>query len=59
MKNTIFETKAEMPPQSNSPDVVRTALTMSEMRRDRMPAHFTPCDTSVENVQRPRRGHGY
>ena len=55
----IFETKAEMPPMSNSPDVVRTALTMSEARRNLMPASIPNDDASVQNVQRPRRGHGY
>lgn len=58
MRDSIFHTEVEMPPKSNSPDVVRTALTMSEMRRDRLPADFAD-NTSVQHVERPRRGHGY
>ena len=59
MKNNIFETKVEMPPMDNSPDVVRTAQTMAEMHRNYMPAAVPNKDASVANVQRPRRGHGY
>ena len=59
MKNTIFHTEIEMPPKSNSPDVVRTALTASEMMiADHSPA-LLPNNHSVEHVERPRRGHGY
>ena len=54
----IFKSKAEMPPENNSPDVVRTAQSMAEMHRNYMPAAM-PTDKNVENVQRPRRGHGY
>lgn len=59
MRNTIFKTNAEMPPMENSPDVVRTSLTMAEMRKSGMPASIPNHDASVENVERPRRGHGY
>ena len=58
MKNTIFHTEIEMPPKSNSPDVVRTALTPAEMFKDHMPA-LSPSDHGVRSVERPRRGHGY
>ena len=58
MRETIFETPVEMPPKSNSPDVVRTALTRGELRRDLMPPEFGE-DKSVKHAERPRRGHGY
>lgn len=58
MRNTIFHTEIEMPPKSNSPDVVRTALTPAEMFRNHTPA-LSPSNNSVEHVERPRRGHGY
>ena len=55
----IFETKAEMPPKDNSPDVVRIAQTMPEMHKNYRPAAMPNDDASVVNVTRPRRGHGY
>ncbi len=58
MRESIFYTPIEMPPKSNSPDVVRTALTRGEMRRDLMPAEMSE-GKSVEHVERPRRGHVY
>ena len=56
----IFESKETMPPKDNSNDplVVRTAQTMPDMRKNYLPA-ATPQDRSVENIERPRRGHGY
>lgn len=54
----IFKTVEEMPPKDNSPDVVRTAQSMSEMHRNYLPASM-PQNHSVENIVRPRRGHGY
>jgi hypothetical protein len=60
VKNTIFKTVVEMPPKGNSPDVVRTAQTRVEMHENYESAMNIPNkDMSVENVQRPRRGHGY
>ena len=59
MKTNIFETKVEMPPMDNSPDVVRTALSMPEARRNLTPASIPNHAASVENIQRPRRGYGY
>ncbi len=56
---SIFKTEAEMPPQNNSPDVVRVAQTAAEWQRNFMPALFPNKDASVQNVERPRRGHGY
>ena len=53
----IFECKDEMPPKDNSPDVVRTALTMPEARRNMQPASFSPTSNDVVNVERPRFGH--
>lgn len=58
MRDSIFHTTVEMPPKSNSPDVVRTALTRSEMRMDLMPASMGD-SKDVKNIERPRRGHGY
>jgi hypothetical protein len=48
-----------MPPKNNSPDVVRVAQTMPERNRNYLPAAMPNDDASVENVERPRRGHGY
>ena len=53
----IFECKDEMPPKDNSPDVVRTALSMPEARRNMQPASFSPTSNDVVNVERPRFGH--
>lgn len=58
MRNTIFKSNETMPPK-NDPDVVRTAQTMVEMHRNYTPAAIPNRDMSVENVERPRRGHGY
>lgn len=59
MRDSIFKSTVEMPPKENSPDVVRTAQTMAEMHKNYRPASMPNSDASVENVQRPRRGHGY
>jgi hypothetical protein len=59
VKSTIFKTVVEMPPKDNSPDVVRTAQTMPEMHKNYMPAAIPNHDASVQNIERPRRGHGY
>ena len=53
----IFECKEAMPPKDNSPDVVRTALTMPEARRDMQAAGFSLMQNDVVNVERPRFGH--
>lgn len=56
----IFESKEPMPPKDNSNDplVVRVAQTLPDMRKNYMPS-CCPQDRSVENIQRPRRGHDY
>jgi hypothetical protein len=59
MRDSIFHTTVEMPPKNNSPDVVRTAQTRTEMRENLTPIAIPFKDASVENLQRPRRGHGY
>lgn len=53
----IFKCKDEMPPKDNSPDVVRTALTMPEARKNMQSASFSPTSNDVVNVERPRFGH--
>jgi len=59
MKNTIFHTEIEMPPKSNSPDVVRTALTPAELIITDHALALSPQNHGVKSVERPRRGHGY
>ena len=66
MSETIFETKVDgerlggMPPKSNSPDVLRTAMTPGEARSNIMSSGSGPgVSRSVKNIERPRRGHGY
>ena len=56
---SIFETKAEMPPKDNSPDVVRTALSMSEMHRNYLPAAVPTEKASVQNLAPKLRGCHY
>ena len=58
MKTDIFQCKDVLPPKDNSPDVVRTALTMPEAHRNMQPAQIK-LDHDVKNVERPRFGHGY
>ena len=58
MRETIFETPAEMPSKSNDPDVLRSAMTPGEARSNMMPATL-PVDRNVKNIERPRRGYGY
>jgi len=58
MKTDIFQCKDEMPPKDNSPDVVRAAQTMAESAKNTVPARIK-YDHDVENVERPRFGHGY
>jgi hypothetical protein len=64
MKDTIFETKTDgellggMPRTSNDPDVLRTATGLAGFRQNHMPAMIKN-DRNVQNIERPRRGHGY
>jgi hypothetical protein len=56
----IFKSMEEMPPKNNSSDVVRVPLTKSE--RDQMnyvPSSMPTFGRGVQNIERPRRGHGY
>ena len=59
MRETIFQTPVEMPPKTNSPEVLRTAMTPGECRSNLNPASSLPVDRNVKNIERPRRGHGY
>lgn len=59
MMADIFEDKTPMPPKDNSSDVVRVALTRPELRADLYSATSGTSTKSVENVKRPRFGHGY
>jgi hypothetical protein len=58
-KSTIFQSVEEMPPKSNSPDVVRSAQTRSDVMAQNYVPSTTPTNRDVENLERPRRGHGY
>ena len=57
---SIFESKEPMPPKDNSNDplVVRVAQTMEDVRKNYLPASQLQ-DRHVQNLDRPRRGHGY
>lgn len=54
----IFKCTEMMPPKDNSPDVVRSALTMPEAQKNMQPAQVK-LDHDVKNLERPRFGHGY
>ena len=55
----LFECKEPMPPTSNSPDVVRTALSYGEHEENRMPAIERIAKKDVVHVERPVRGRPY
>ena len=55
----IFKCKEVMPPKDKSPDVVRTAQTPAEFGSDFERALVPNHAGSVNNVTRPRFGHGY
>ncbi len=55
----IFECKETMPPTSNSPDVVRTALSYGEYLDYRIPASVPSAKKDVVNIERPVRGRPY
>jgi hypothetical protein len=59
MRENIFHTPVEMPPKSNSPDVVKIAQTPGEMHRNLLPALLPDTTKGVKSVERPRRGHDY
>jgi hypothetical protein len=58
MSDTIFKSTAEMPPENNA-EVVRTALTKSQLVTDNYMPSSMPMKRDVQSVERPRRGHGY
>ena len=58
-RDTLFESVESMPPKSNSPDVVRSAQTRSEVMVQNYVPSSMPTNRDVQNVERPRRGHGY
>lgn len=54
----LFKCKDEMPPKDNSPDVVRSALTMAEAKREiNMSGSVGTTEKDVKNIERPRFGH--
>ncbi len=55
----IFECKETMPPTSNSPDVVRTALSFGELMENHRPAISQTPEQDVKHVERPVRGRPY
>lgn len=59
MRDSIFHTNVEMPLKSNDPDVVRSAMTIGEMRRNLTPATMPDETKGTKSVERPRRGHDY
>lgn len=58
-RDTIFECKEPMPSMTNSPDVVRTALSAADARENRQPAIMQGGEKDVVNVNRPVRGRPY
>jgi hypothetical protein len=54
---SIFESKETMPPEDN-PNVVHTALTMTDARRNSLPASL-PQDRDVRNLAPVYRGKHY
>jgi hypothetical protein len=56
---SIFKCTEEMPPKDNSPDVVRTALSMPEALRNYIPASVPDPTKGVVSTIPPRRGHNY
>ena len=55
----LFECKEEMPPTSNSPDVVRTALSAGEQQTNYRPGLMPDSKKDVVNIERPVRGRPY
>lgn len=58
-RDSIFKCTQEMPPTSNSPDVVRTALTSGEVQANYRPGLMKDPKKDVENIVRPVRGRPY
>ena len=55
----LFECKETMPPTSNSPDVVRVALSAGELTENLHPAISPTPEQDVKCVTRPVRGRPY
>ncbi len=58
-RDTIFKCMQGMPPTSNSPDVIRTALSAGEIRENNRPAISQTPEQDVKNIERPVRGRPY
>jgi hypothetical protein len=58
-RDTIFKSTQTMPPTSNSPDVVRTALSSGEVRENHRPGLMPDPKKDVVNIERPVRGRPY
>lgn len=58
-RDTIFKSTQDMPPTSNSPDVVRTALSAGEIDENHRPAISQTPEQDVKHVERPVRGRPY
>ena len=57
---SIFETKAEMPPMENNPEVVCVPMTMAEVqRRNYAPATLPTRDLGTQNLAPVFRGKHY
>ncbi len=59
MARSIFKCDEQMPPTSNSPDVVRTALSFGELQENHQPAILPIAKKDVKHVERPVRGRPY
>ncbi len=59
MSRNIFKCDETMPPTSNSPDVVRTALSYDEHLDNRTPGIVRMPEKDVKNIERPTRGRPY
>ncbi len=59
MSRNIFKCEETMSPTSNSPDVVRTALSFGEMKENLKLAISPTPEYDVVNIERPVRGRPY
>lgn len=59
-RDTVFETREVEKPNAMSSDVVRTTLTPGDTRGNTgLPGMINNPRLNVQNIERPRRGHGY
>lgn len=57
---SIFETKVDMPPKENNPEVVCVPMTMAELvRRNLVPAGGPGRDVGTQNLAPVYRGKHY